>query len=185
MAKKMKTIALFSTMLTLLCTSLYIYIQTDMLFALAITFGTTSYHFLMRLTVGTVINLLFDNHIDYQIRWFQVSAIEQKLYKKLGVKKWKNKMPTYAPNCFDKKNHSWDEIVQAMCQAELVHEVIIVLSFVPIFAAISFGAFPIFLGTSVLAACFDALFVVMQRYNRPRIIKLMKIPDRNESKKIG
>jgi hypothetical protein len=28
--------------------------------------------------------------------------------------------------------------------------------------------------TSFLAACFDLAFVIMQRYNRPRVIKLIR-----------
>ena len=82
-------------------------------------------------------------------------------------------MPTFEPDCFDRTIHTWEEIAQAMCQAELVHEIIIVLSFLPVFAAIPFGALFAFVITSVLAACFDALFVIMQRYNRPRIVRLI------------
>lgn len=40
--------------------------------------------------------------------------------------------------------------------------------------AITFGALAVFILTSVLAACYDAMFVVMQRYNRPRIVKLVE-----------
>ena len=148
--------------------------EYDALLTLAITFGTISYHFIMRLFVGCFIDLLLHNHVDYRKRWFRVSAFEEKLYKKIKVKKWKGKMATYDPSCFDSKIHSWNEIAQAMCQAELVHEVIIVFSFLPVFAAIPFGALPVFVITSVLAACFDAMFVVMQRYNRPRITKLLE-----------
>ena len=83
-------------------------------------------------------------------------------------------MATYDPSCFDNRIHSWDEIAQAMCQAEVVHEVNVVLSFVPILAAIPFGALWVFVITSVLAACYDGMFVVMQRYNRPRVIRLVK-----------
>jgi hypothetical protein len=74
----------------------------------------------------------------------------------------------------DPTQHSWEEIVQAMCQAEIVHEVIAILSFLPLLGAIPFGAFFVFLVTSVLSALFDLSFVAMQRFNRPRIIKLMK-----------
>ena len=174
MDKKMKRIALLSTLFTILSFLLYKDMEKDLFLTLTITFGTIAYHFMMRLIIGTMINLLLNNHVDYRKRWFQVSAIEQKLYKKLNVKKWKGKMGTYDPSCFDRKIHSWDEIAQAMCQAELVHELIIVFSFLPIFAAIPFGALTIFVITSVLAACFDAMFVIMQRYNRPRIMRLIK-----------
>ena len=46
-----------------------------------------------------------NNHVDYQKKWFHVSDIEQKLYKKLNVKKWKGNMGTYDPDCFDSKRH--------------------------------------------------------------------------------
>ena len=82
-------------------------------------------------------------------------------------------MATYDPSCFDSTIHSWDEIAQAMCQAEVVHEIIVVLSFIPLVFSIRFEAFGVFLVTSILSAGFDMMFVIMQRYNRPRIIKLL------------
>ncbi len=94
------------------------------------------------------------------------------LYKALHVKKWKNKMPTYEPTLFSPEKHSWDEIAQAMCQAELVHETIVIFSFLPIIATIWWGGFWVFLITSVCAALLDMAFVVMQRYNRPRVIRM-------------
>lgn len=173
MAKKMKLTTLLSVSITIIFVVLYRDTKSDLLLTLAITFGTISYHFVMRLLIGSIVNLALHNHLDYRKRWFQVSSFEEKLYKKLKVKKWKGNMATYDPSCFDSKIHSWDEIAQAMCQAELVHELIILFSFLPIFAAIPFGALPIFVITSVLAACFDAMFVIMQRYNRPRVLKLI------------
>ena len=60
-----------------------------------------------------------------------------------------------------------------MCQAELVHETIVVLSFLPIAGGIWFGAYPVFIITSVLADGYDLLFVMMQRYNRQRVLTLL------------
>jgi hypothetical protein len=174
MAKKMKCITLLAMAITIIFVASYINTRKGLCLTLAITFGTISYHFIMRLLVGSFINFLLHNHVDYQKRWFQVGAAEQKLYKKMKVKKWKGKMATYDPSCFDCSIHTWDEIAQAMCQAELVHEVIIVLSFLPLLASIPFAALPVFVMTSVLAACYDAMFVIMQRYNRPRIVKLIE-----------
>ena len=183
MAKIMKRAAVGFVFLTLLCVVLYIYINNSLVFGLLITFATTAYHFVMRLLVGTVINLMLHNRVDYGKAWFRVSDREQRLYEKLRVKAWKGKMGTYDPNAFDPKKHTWNEIVQATCQAEIVHEVIVVLSFVPVFAAIPFGALPVFVITSLLAACVDGVFVVMQRYNRPRIIGLMEMAERRNAKK--
>jgi len=174
MAKIMRRTAWLAAVVTLVCAILYLNTGNGVALTLAITFGTVSYHFVMRLIVGTVVNRLLGNRVDYRRRWFRVSAVEQKLYTRIKVKQWKGKMATYDPMCFDPGIHTWDEIAQAMCQAELVHEIIIPLSFIPILASVPFGAVFVFVITSVLAACYDAMFVIMQRYNRPRILKLIE-----------
>lgn len=172
MAKTMKRTAVISLVLTVFICLLYTYIENDIVFSLAITFGTIAFHFIIRLMAGGVINFVMKNQADYTKRWYQVSDIEMKLYQKLKVKKWKNKMPTYDMEVFDVSKHSWDEIIQATCQSELVHETNVFLSFLPIFASIWFGAFWVFLVTSVLSAIFDLMFVFMQRFNRARILKM-------------
>lgn len=48
------------------------------------------------------------------------------------------------------------------------------LSFLPIVSGIWFGAYPVFIITSVLSALFDLIFVVMQRYNRQRVLRLLQ-----------
>jgi len=139
---------------------------------MAITFGAIAYHFGMRLAVGYIFDRCMNNKADYTHRWYQLRPMEIRLYQVIKVKKWKHKMPSYQPDLFSPKLHTWDEIAQAMCQAELVHETIVVLSFVPVCATVFWGAFYVFLATSVGAALLDLLFVVMQRYNRGRIISI-------------
>ena len=173
MAKGMKWITAISFVLCAVFTGLTLSGQAWAI-SYAITFGTFLYHFAMRLTVGHVIDRVMDNSADYAKSWYQLRPFEAKVYKALGVKKWKGNMPTYNPSLFDPKLHSWDEIAQAMCQAELVHSSIIPLSFLPLLAAIPWGSFGVFLITSLLAACYDASFVIMQRYNRPRIMRLIE-----------
>lgn len=90
-------------------------------------------------------------------------------------------MPTYDPSAFDTKQHTLEDICIAMCHSELVHETIAVLSFLPLFAAIPFGAFPVFLITSLVAAAFDLSFVIVQRYNRPRVVRLIERQKKKES----
>lgn len=140
----------------------------------AITFGTIFYHFAMRLLVGFVLDRTMQNRANYNARWYGPRKWEAPVYKCLQVRKWKGRFPTYDPGLFDSKLHTMDEIVQATCQAEVVHEVIAVLSFLPLLGAIPFGSFWVFAITSLLSACFDMIFVIMQRFNRPRLIKLME-----------
>ena len=174
MAKKMKNIAILSLLLTICSIFFYTKTKSGFLLSLSITFVTISYHFLMRLFVGWIIDKILHNHVDYRQKWFQVSKTEQKFYQMIKVNKWKKKMPTYDATVFDQSRHSWDEIAQATCQAELVHEIIMILSFLPVLFSRWLGALPVFVVTSVLSAGVDVMFVMMQRFNRNRIVKRKK-----------
>lgn len=147
---------------------------SDIFLTLAITFATISYHFIMRLIVGASVNFAMHNHADLSKPWYQQKSWEKKLYRILRVKKWKGRVPTYEPDLFDLRKHTPDEVAQAMCQAEITHEVIIPLSFLPIFAAIWAGALPAFIITSVLASIMELFFIITQRFNRPRIISMLR-----------
>ena len=151
---------------------LYHVFHTPWLLTTAITAGTISYHLVMRLLVGGIVTITMHNHADYHKKWFQLSHFEERLYSGLKVKRWKNHLPTYAPESFSPEKHTFDEIAQAMCQSEIVHEINMVLSFLPLLASLWFGSFAVFCITSIAAACFDLLFVIVQRYNRPRIVKI-------------
>lgn len=175
MAKTIKILTVISVAMTAVSIILYNLTGAGFILSLAITFGTTSYHFIMRLIVGTVVAALSHNQMDYNRRWFRQHKFEKKLYRALKIKNLKKSIPTYNPDNFSLEIHSLHEIAQATCVAEIVHEIIIVLSFVPLFFTLLFGAWYVFLITSIAAACYDLLFVIVQRYNRPRIISLMKM----------
>ncbi len=172
MPKAMNLITILSFMAAVITSILFYCFDKDICLTLAITFGTTFYHLGIRLFVGMLYNIGMKNRADYTKKWYQIHPWENKLYHFLNVKAWKDKMPTYHPETFSYKKHTWDEIAQAMCQSELVHETNIILSFVPLTASVWFGSFYVFLITSVCGAVFDLLFVIMQRYNRARVIKI-------------
>ncbi|MBQ9262942.1 MAG: hypothetical protein IJ189_01885 [Clostridia bacterium] len=143
-------------------------------YPLLMTSGTTLYHFTMRLLVGLGLNGWWHNRLDGHQRWFQEKRWEPKLYQTLRVKAWKRAMPTFEPAVFDLSKRTLEEVIGAMCQAEVVHEVIILLSFLPLLTPFAVEDFFIFFITSLLAAAVDAVFVVMQRYNRPRLLELCR-----------
>ncbi len=172
MPKVMKWITSFSFVTTIIMIILFYCYNKDIYLTMAITFGTTFYHLGIRLFVGMLYNIGMKNRADYTKKWYQIHSWENKLYQILKVKEWKNRMPTYNPEIFSYKKHSWDEIAQAMCQSELVHETNMVLSFVPLIASEWFGSFYVFFITSVCGAVFDLVFVIMQRYNRVRVMKI-------------
>ena len=168
----MKSFAVCTSFLTLLFTITYCLFPINDLLVCVITFGTTAYHFIMRLAVGYIVPKLTKYDFDYRCRWFQPRAWESAFYKKLNIKHWKKKIPTYDPVQFSIKENSLHSIIQNMCGAEIVHEIIMILSFAPVLMVPLFGAFPVFLITSVLAALFDGIFVMAQRYNRPRLVRI-------------
>lgn len=169
----MRSITAFCFAAAIIINRLYFYFDREIYLALGITFGTTAYHFGMRLLVGLLYDTIMKNQADYTRKWYQVHSYEEKLYHFLNVKKWKSKIPAYHPEYFSIKRHSWHEIAQAMCQAELVHETNMLFSFLPLIAAKWFGSFYVFLITSICGAIVDLPFVIVQRYNRMRIINFV------------
>ncbi|MBR6743731.1 MAG: hypothetical protein IKM00_00735 [Clostridia bacterium] len=151
----------------------FIVTKNDVAETVTITLGITLYHFAMRLAVGTVINAIMNNKADYNNIWFREKRFEKKLYRLIRVRKWKKYLPTYSPDTFDTRRKTVSEIVGATCQAETVHEVIMVLSLLPIILIPVSGGAAALIITSVLAMLFDSLFVILQRYNRPKLIRIM------------
>ena len=174
MKKVMKSTTVLVVLATIIFTILYRTMENGVLLSLAITAGTISYHFVMRYAVAGIFSHAMHNRANLSRKWYQQKKWEKSLYQKLHVKQWKSKMPTYEPGYFDRRLHTPEEIAGAMCQAELSHEIIVLFSFLPLLTVPLFGAFWVFLITSVLSALMDLLFAIMQRYNRPRILKLCR-----------
>ena len=174
MKENMLLMTYISLIVLLVSGVVYHFTGTRFFFSTAITFGTMLYHFAVRLAVGFLIDAKYHNRMDYTKKWFAEKGFERNLYKMLRVKKWKKHLPTYTPENFDLKSHSISEIVQVTCQSEIVHEVNMMLSFVPVVFSIWFGSVGVFVITSCAAFLFDSIFVIMQRYNRPRLMRLIK-----------
>ncbi len=138
-----------------------------------VTCFTIMYHLWLRIIMGNV-SKIFKNSISYNQVWFKEKGFEKVLYKFLCVKKWKGKALTYNPELFSLKNNSLEEIAKTTCKAELDHWINEIISLTTLFFAFVWGEFWIFLVTAVLAMIFDAQFIVIQRYNRPRIMKLLE-----------
>lgn len=178
MSRVMKIISIVTIISTIIFSYVYITINKDIYLTLAISFGTTAYHFIMRLIIGYIVNGILHNKVNYNNIYFKSKKFEQKIYKIIKVKKWKDKMPTYNPEFYSTEKHSLEEIAMVTCQAEIVHELIIIFSFVPVLFTLWFNSFWVFMITSIISALIDTLFVIMQRYNRPRIIKLINLKNR-------
>ena len=146
------------------------------LLTLFITFATFLYHLAIRLAIGGILNRLTAGGVNYKAAWFRQSRLEERLYRGLKVHKWKLRLPTYVPEKFSLKENTLEQIASNMCCAELVHEVNVAVSFVPVILSIIMPVLRdtilVFVLTSAAAALFDALFVIIQRYNRPRLLRM-------------
>ena len=169
----MKSTALITSFLTALLAALYCFYPRGWILSCAISFGTTAYHFTMRLLVGYLVLKITGYAFDYRSRWFSHRKGEAAFYRFLRVRKWKHGIPTYNPEAFSLKTNTLEQVIRNMCGAEVVHEVIIVFTFVPISFSFVVGELPVFITTSILAAIYDGIFVVVQRYNRPRLIRIL------------
>lgn len=182
MKKTLKRITAILLVLSVVFVLLNFYLKTDLFLILSITFCTALYHFAMRLFVGEICNKFIEPNLKCNSKWFKEKKFEKKLYKLLKVKKWKKFAPTYSPESFSLKDNSKEDIIRTMCGAEVVHELIIVFSFLPIIFSGLLDSFYEFLFTSIIAALVDSVFVIIQRFNRPRVIKLLKRSERQSRK---
>ena len=148
-------------------------------YSLGVTALTFFTHFMIRY-LGALLASLFPKKLkDPGRRWYQPKKWEKPLYRALGIKNMKGSVPTYDPDQFDFKKRTPYELLYASCHAELTHELIVVMSFLPMLYTLKFGTIKIFLITSLLAACFDMFFVIVQRYNRPRYIRYARQSNKN------
>lgn len=172
----MKKIMILITVLLFFGLSIFLPVfivsKNDIAAVFTISISVTLYHFVMRLAVGAIVNFIMKNKADPTNVWFREKRFEKKLYKLIRVRKWKKYIPTYSPETFDTKQKNTKEIIGATCQAEVVHEVIMVLSLLPIVLIPILGGAAVMMITSVFAMLIDSVFVILQRYNRPKLIRV-------------
>lgn len=171
MKKLFNRIVIISTALMILSFILFIIHKDKLSIALFATFITIWYHFFMRWIIGNVVGPMLLG-VNSNNKWFHQTKIENKFYRILHVKDWKKFLPTYDSTLFNLKTQSLDDIINNMCQAELIHEIMFIFSLVPIAFSIYFGDLYIFVLTSIVAMMFELCFIIVQRYNRERLVKL-------------
>lgn len=161
------------------------------------TFWVSALRFLIAAGIAGVLTLLLGipvpRHIFRADRFpFKTYAFEKdgEIYKKLLVHKWKDIVPD-ASKVITKmakkrinKNADRDaleRLVQETCVAEIVHWILIILT--PVYCAgIPLGFGILF---SVLYALGNLVFIIIQRYNRPRFEKILAIMKMREMRKRG
>lgn len=150
---------------------------------IGITAFTILYHFWGRIILGNV-SKIFRRFISYKSWWFKERSFEKDLYEKLKVKKWKKNALTYNPEQFDLKENSIEKVLQTMTKSEVDHWINELISISTMFFGLLWGKTWIFVLTAIAAMIFDAQFIVIQRYNRPRMIKVLEMEQARDARKV-
>ena len=131
---------------------------------------TIMYHLWMRIIMGNVSKLF---KVSCKGWWFKEKPYESGLYSFLRVKSWKGKALTYSPELYDIKNRTLSQIADTTAKSELDHWINVGISLTTVLFGLIWGRLWIFALTAFCAALFDSQFIIIQRYNRPRLIKLI------------
>ena len=142
---------------------------------------TIMYHFWVRIIMGNVLKL-FKKHITYKQYFFREKKFEKKFYDFIKVKSWKDKVLTYAPQEFDLKANSLETVANNMAKAELDHWINSLISISTIFFGYISNVFWPFIVSAIFAMAFETQFIVLQRYNRPRVVKIIEKEGKSKNK---
>lgn len=132
---------------------------------------TVMYHFWVRIIMGNVTKLFT---IRYTQPIFRELPFEKCIYKLLRVRKWRAKVLTYNPDEFIIANHTCEELANTMSKAECDHWINELISISTMFFGLLWGYEWLFIVSAIAAMIFDAQFIVVQRFNRPIILRLMQ-----------
>ena len=114
--------------------------------------------------------------------WFRSFAFEKNgaVYEKLGIRKWQNKVPDMSrilPFLMPAKNLSGDYqerlpmMIQETCVAEIVHIAVSILGLRCLWMWPGAGGVTV---TVIYILLLNLPFILIQRYNRPRLIRLQQ-----------
>ena len=125
--------------------------------------------------------------------WFRSFACERSgaVYEKLGIRRWQNKvldMSRILPCLMPAKNLSGDYeerlpvMIQETCVAEIVHITVSVAGLRCLWMWPGIGGITV---TAIHIVLLNLPFILIQRYNRPRLIRLQKKLQTRKEKKEG
>ena len=172
------------TILFVFCFIVYYtgYFKNDVVLYTGVTAFTIVYQLGLRLLFG-VLTTSFKDKLDSKQFLFKERKFEKKLYEVLKVKKWKKRALTYDPEAFNLRKNTKKQVLQTMLKSELDHWINELISLSTLAFALIWGKFGIFLVTCILAMLFDGQFILIQRFNRPRVERLIKKEDKIKGKK--
>ena len=125
--------------------------------------------------------------------WFRCFGFEKDgaVYEKLHIRRWQAKVPDMSrilPALMPPKNLSGDYgerlpvMIRETCVAEITHMVISVLGLPCLWIWPGIGGITV---TAIFILLLNVPYILIQRYNRPRLIRLQRKLQAREKKKEG
>ena len=148
--------------------------------AIFITALMFAYHFDIRIIIGCIVSI-FKKRININKKCFYISKKEFERLEKLKVKKWKNNFITLYKNQFEIRKidkEEIEEVIKNNINAEIVHIFCFIFGLfaIVIGCMISIDEIVIYILTSIFASiCFDLPSILIQRYNRYRLHKILNM----------
>lgn len=159
-----------SLLLMFVFLTLFVRMKTTVFLIFGIVMLNVAFQFIARLIIGTICEGVFENGINSSSHFFKTSAFEERLYGTIGIKKLKKQLPNSDRTSFSLQRQSIQDIIDAGCEIEAEHEFCMAASLLGVLLAIPFGNVWLFAAVAVLAVLYDMIFVMIQRFNRPRLI---------------
>ena len=145
-------------------------------------------------TVGFFVGRLIPKEwLKPETGWFRGFSFEKNgaVYEKLGIRKWHKKVPDMSrilPALMPAKNLSGDYgerlpvMIQETCVAEIVHITVSIAGLRCLWMWPGVGGVTV---TAIHIILLNLPFILIQRYNRPRLIRLQKKLQTRKEKKEG
>lgn len=115
--------------------------------------------------------------------WFRERAWEKPLYRALRVKRWKDFLPTNRPGDFDIRTTDIAGILNNSCRAEAVHATNNAAGYLPLLLTCLMTRQRQYLSIALFIAVgfgiADSILALIQRYNRPRLLRLLDLMEKS------
>lgn len=181
----------FSVLLTFAINGVYGSVTNEFTiwYALLGAVGNTVIIFCLDVVISFIIHKLPPKWFNPNLKIFKVFKKEKRILEKIGVRKWKDLVPDMGCLCdFKKGKVESDDLnylykfLEESCYAEAIHIGMILCGFIsiiiwPIDEVWNF-TFPL----AMVNLCLNLPPVLIQRYNRPRLLNLYNFKKRNENK---
>lgn len=140
------------------------------------------------LFVAIVIRLLPKSWFDFNNRIYFVSEKEKNFLVKIGIRKWKDKIPDLGNTVKFKKSKLVDskntdylkKFITETCYGEILHIFCILSALLSLFFVPRAFVFKMALPIALIYSFLNIPSILIQRYNRPRLVKQLARLERND-----